>query len=189
MSDYFENQYQHQNLTFATLADEFVAQHSIYLENKAKLMLFSKSFKIIQESFFWRPSSFYVAKLSPIFEPLEKFILECQQHGIFHHLMSKYELLKEKHEDDLPQVLTWVMLSAGFYVWISSIVVACFIFILEHIVYNISKRIKKSKEKHVQPKHKNKMNFTMVTEVNNNDNNQIYKKLTKKNTKNYSKKH
>jgi hypothetical protein len=70
--------------------------------------------------------------------------------------MGSSSILKKKDEkksppkpppdDSDPKVLTMYMLSAGFTLWACTVVLACFIFVYEHIVKHISDKIEKKRE-------------------------------------------
>lgn len=76
---------------------------------------------------------------SYITEVLNTFILQCHQHGIFQHLYLKYIDPPIVQPKDPKKVLTMYMLSAGFYLWLISISVACIVFVIEHIVRYFSR--------------------------------------------------
>lgn len=70
-------------------------------------------------------------------EVLEKFILEAHQHGIVDYWQRQvYRFGDVSNEVEL-KVLTTYMLSAGFYIWLGSIAVACIVFIGEHVKFMI----------------------------------------------------
>lgn len=70
-----------------------------------------------------------------IFKILEKFILEAHQHGIIRHFENLVELNEiPKPPDPDPKVLTMEILSAGFIVWLVTVIISCISFIGEHIV-------------------------------------------------------
>lgn len=67
------------------------------------------------------------------------FILQCQQHGFFEHLYLKHIHYQVIDEKDPNKVLTMYMLSAGFYLWLMSIAIACIVFVMEHVVRYFSR--------------------------------------------------
>lgn len=75
-------------------------------------------------------------------ENFEKFILEAHQHGLLVHFFSKvynrFGSIKEAAQTE-PEVLTMHMLSAGFYVWLATVGIACVVFIGELIKRAIEK--------------------------------------------------
>lgn len=78
-------------------------------------------------------NTWYISINSVVHKSLNKFLLESLQHGIVDH--AKKEIL---HDRNVPaggeaKVLTIHILSAGFYVWLASIGIACVVFVLEHI--------------------------------------------------------
>lgn len=77
---------------------------------------------------------FYVMPESYILEVLNDFILQCHQHGFFLHFESKYFESPIIETKDPRKILTFYMLSAGFYIWLMSVSVACVVFVYEHFV-------------------------------------------------------
>lgn len=72
-------------------------------------------------------------------EILEKFILESHQHRILKYLHSQvycFNNIKEQLRSE-PLVLSIYMLSAGFYVWLGSVGIACIVFIGELVKYQL----------------------------------------------------
>jgi hypothetical protein len=104
-----------------------------------------KYFKLFEEDYNLYFYSWSVG--AQLYESFQKYILECHQHGIITYLNQKYfpTFLKPDEEED-PRVLTMYMLSAGFYLWLGSIVVACIVFIGEHVVRYFSKRRREYRE-------------------------------------------
>lgn len=83
------------------------------------------------EQIFVKPESY----IYDIYNVLNDFILQGHQHGFF----KLFESIHFPHEpivdvQDPRKVLTMSMLSAGFYSWLISIVVACLVFVAEHVV-------------------------------------------------------
>lgn len=72
-------------------------------------------------------------------ELLEKFILEAHQHGILVFLQRKVSLLYDfKYQlDSKTEILTIYMLSAGFSIWLGTVLIACIVFVGERIVFQI----------------------------------------------------
>lgn len=76
-------------------------------------------------------------------EILDKFIMECHQHGIiqrFRRYTNRFEEFKLNFDRET-QVLSLFMLSAGFYVWLITVAIACIVFIGECAKYQIEKLI------------------------------------------------
>jgi hypothetical protein len=153
MYNYVNLQWIHQNYTFALEENRDVIfcgrrkvnkgiygnqyqQSVVEINNK-----FSKLFAIIEGtrsfalSWMMRRSSFLI-------DSFNKFIMECEQHGISADFNNKryYDIPPPSIEVD-PQKLTLDILSAGFIVWLVSVLIACIVFGIEHIVaYNMKKR-------------------------------------------------
>lgn len=91
----------------------FIYEYWLSTNRRNHRNLWSKYLKIYLDNFLWRRASLYVvAGHSPI---------KCQKHEIIQHLMSKYSIKRETHEDDLPQVLTMTILTTTwFYIWLMS---------------------------------------------------------------------
>lgn len=98
----------------------------------------------------------WYAKLqSPLFEILEKFLLDTTQFGldIYYERIPKLYITYSKNmfsrQPSEPQVLTMTMLSAGFLIWLGCVVVSCVVFIGEHIYRYFSKssRMARKREK------------------------------------------
>lgn len=77
-----------------------------------------------------------------LFEPMEKFILECHQHGLVIQVENQVRRKRAEKSTQKPKkVLTMHMLSAGWYIWLGGICVATVAFFSEHVVrYNSKKR-------------------------------------------------
>lgn len=85
--------------------------------------------------------AFATSPHSLMYEKFEKFILECQQHGILNYLFSKYVYKKiSDTEDSGPQILTMKKLSAGFLLWLGSVGIACIVFVGELVWFRFSTR-------------------------------------------------
>lgn len=97
------------------------------------------SFKMLKdEVFFTSFISFLTFQRGHLGEILEKFILEAHQHGIIDYCYRQvYNSIDiEKLVESETKVLTVYMLSAGFYIWLASVAIACFVFICEHVKFN-----------------------------------------------------
>lgn len=78
--------------------------------------------------------TFYRGYLNQV---LEKFILEAHQHGFVDYWRQRIYPFGDVSNEIEPKILTMYMLSAGFYIWLGSIGVACIVFIGEHIKFMI----------------------------------------------------
>lgn len=124
-----ENQIEFQNEAFAMLVSRQLFQSNSY----KNLTIF---FRILDDDFSSDPIVFYIQSQSFVAEILDQFILEMHQHGFTAYLHSKYlEKLLPEDDDEGPQVLTLQKLSAGFFVWIGSVAVACIVFIGEFVSF------------------------------------------------------
>lgn len=77
-------------------------------------------------------NSWFIFKNSVVHDSLNKFLLECHQHGIIVYLRQKYKKIIIP-EEEKPKILTIYMLSAGFYVWLASVGIAFVVFVIERI--------------------------------------------------------
>lgn len=97
------------------------------------------SFKMLKDEVFITSFTSFLtfqrAHLSAIFE---KFILEAHQHGIIDYCYRQFynSIDIEKLVKPKTKVLTFYMLSAGFYIWLASVGIACLVFICEHVKFN-----------------------------------------------------
>lgn len=92
-----------------------------------KFQTFSMSFQTFNRGF--------------LHEILEKFILEAHQHGIMsclHRQVYRFGRIEDQIESE-PQVLSVFMLSAGFYIWLGTVLIACIVFIAENVKYCVEK--------------------------------------------------
>lgn len=94
-----------------------------------------KHTSLIKEDFRFTLLSWHTVPQSFIFESLEKFILDCHQHGILVHLIDKLLPTVVKKDEDEPEVLTLYILSAGFFLWLYTVLIAILVFLMEHIVH------------------------------------------------------
>lgn len=104
-----------------------------------------KFFRILDDDYAMCPVSIQVNVKALFSESLNEFILLCHQHGICEHLKSKSFIRRpEDPPDDEPQVLTMEKLSAGFYVWLGSVILSVLVFVCEHIFFNVTLRSRES---------------------------------------------
>lgn len=91
----------------------------------------------------------FTYKQSIMFDSLQKFILEVHQHGFVSHFERKNTPRAADIPEDEPKVLTMQMLSAGFGLWLGSIIIAIVAFFGEHVAKNFEMRKRKLKRKNV----------------------------------------
>lgn len=138
---YLRNQIQFKNDSFAMVIDRKVFDQTMAAKVK-DFIAFNEVFRITDDNLGFRYWTWTVSSNSGIFLSLEKFILESHQHGIIRSFESKYETMKRKFtpQDD-PKVLTMYTLSAGLYIWLGSVAIACITFVTEHVVFHIHRKI------------------------------------------------
>jgi hypothetical protein len=93
----------------------------------SEMVLLKDNLRTYFEVFFTQPESY-------ILEVLNDFILQCHQHGFIDYFERKNFEQPRVEEKDPRKVLTLYMLSAGFYIWLGSVFVACVVFVAEHVV-------------------------------------------------------
>jgi hypothetical protein len=98
---------------------------------------YDQNYKILDYNYEWTTSGWLVQSNSYLQEILENFTLEILQHGLMTYFVSLYSFLDVKPPENGPQILTLYMLSAGFYVWLGTIYVACIVFVCEHCCKNL----------------------------------------------------
>lgn len=74
-----------------------------------------------------------------LYKLFEDFTLRCHQSGIISYIESMHFLPEVIQPTDTRKVLTLHLLSAGFYIWLISVVVACIVFVVEHVVRYFSR--------------------------------------------------
>jgi hypothetical protein len=80
------------------------------------------------------PVPWLVAKSSLLYDTLNDFLLHSEQHGFTQHFYdAEYAYASTLPEPD-PKKLTLDILSAGFIVWLITVMIACFVFVIEHVV-------------------------------------------------------
>lgn len=100
----------------------------------------SKMFKVVEgtRSF---PLSWLMKRSTFLIDSFNKFLMECEQHGFTDYLYkSQFIDVPPPSTKPDPQKLTMDILSAGFYVWLATVLAACVVFIIEHIVAYITRR-------------------------------------------------
>lgn len=108
-----------------------------------RMIMFKENHRMIP--IFWM-----MTPLTFITEYVEKFALEAHQHGHVNRFISLYELREiPKPPEQGPQVLNMKKLSAGFIVWLGSVLVACMSFLIEHLIYylTVTRKIKKKNKR------------------------------------------
>lgn len=129
----FEEHHLYKNQTFAFLAAKVESQVIGTSEFNQKIM--NADMKILEDDYFVNYEYLFVLPGSFIYEPLSKFIMRFNQHGftkrleywLVHHNLTK-TVFDEK------QTLTLQILSAGFILWLCSVLIACLLFIVEYCV-------------------------------------------------------
>lgn len=131
--------------TFATMMSRSywlrASEHNFRYKTNVKIL---EKMRMIDENFYWQSSYWILQSNSFLYELLNNFILETHQHGFIKRFESlnaynKITIPKEKG----PEILTIFMLSAGFYVWLATVLSAILTFIGElavsHFITKISK--------------------------------------------------
>lgn len=116
------------------------------------------AFRVLDDNYMEVPLSFSTHPQTIIAESLNKFILECHQHGFCANFISKaFDFIDLGNDKQGPQVLTRTKLSAGFFVWLATVVVACVVFALEHLVHYLKNKDYVSKLQEIKPNSKHRL--------------------------------
>lgn len=103
---------------------------------------FDEVFRLTDDNLGVRYWTWQVKSDSELFATVEKFILKSHQHGLIKAQESQFVSMKQKFiQSDEPKVLTMYMLSAGLYLWLLSVAIACVAFVAEHVVFHINQKI------------------------------------------------
>lgn len=141
------------NESFAIFGSSFLQLANFEKSPEESAILFRRNIKQLNEYYrMWRISWFVPIVHSYFFEPVEKFILECHQHGIIDYLDKKYspKACSAKGNDGEPQVLTMKLLSAGFCLWIGTVIISLVVFILELLINFCFKKKYSKKPKEIK---------------------------------------
>lgn len=142
--------YQNESFAIATLRiiDYVSFKSRIFLgRNLEEQKLRQSTMKFLDDNFLVFFSSWLIKMNSDLYRSIEKFMLECHQHGLIVFFGSKNALKPLEAVVDGPKVLTVKMLSAGFVLWLICVLVSCVAFISEHIVRVFEMRTKKNRLK------------------------------------------
>lgn len=142
--DLMRRQYESRNQTFAIFTcrlpkSTILSQIRSLSHKNFSSTVFSSDMVVLNEDLRTHHEVFIVRSESYIIDVLNDFILRCHQHGFFKYFESQYFETPEIIVEDARKILTFNMLSAGFYLWLISIVVACLVFIVEHVVRYFSR--------------------------------------------------
>lgn len=85
----------------------------------------------VSDNYQWHTSVWMTFPFSHVYRTVENFILQCHQNGLIEYWQSLFYPDKSVKVAEKPKKLTVLVLSAGFYLWLSSVCVACFVFIGE----------------------------------------------------------
>lgn len=129
-------EFKNQTRAFTTLRfpQSSVIEVAHYSYRELNNLIFSNNMVFLDDNLKTHFEVFFVQPESCISEVLNEFILECHQHGFFSFFESKYFEKPQIDKRDPRTVLTFYMLSAGFYLWLISIALACVVFVAEHAV-------------------------------------------------------
>lgn len=103
------------------------------------ILFMQKNFTVSEDNYETSFSPWLVKMHSKVYEPLSKFILECHQHGLTEYFTRKNDVNRIKVKKG-PKIHTMYMLSAGFYIWLGTVGVACFVFVIELVVNCLKNR-------------------------------------------------
>lgn len=117
-----------------------MGKNIMFGDRDAVQLFYEKGMTLLNEDYYFKADYFSVKPESFIFDVLNDFILQCHQHGIFKH----FESINLPHVSvadikDPRKVLSLYMLSAGLYLWLICVAVACLVFLIEHVVRYFSR--------------------------------------------------
>lgn len=126
----------------------FNRKYALMVSNEGtKISEFLKEIKVLDDNYRWLTASWLTMPLSHTFKPIEMFILRCHENGIIEYWTEMFYQDRSKEIKDDPKKLTMDIMSAGFYIWLGSVAVACLVFIGEHIYCFIVRRRSESERK------------------------------------------
>lgn len=92
-------------------------------------------FRVLDDDYATIPLTFFMKTDSFISEFLDPFILKCHEHGLVKFIESEiFNKAISNHDEKPPQVLDMQKLSAGFIIWIGSVIIACIVFFCETLL-------------------------------------------------------
>lgn len=127
-----------------------------------------KNMITLDDNYRWHTSAWIVYPFSHVYKMVEEFILNCHQNGLIEHWIDITFVDKTLDIEEPPKQLKMYMLSAGFYVWLSSVAFACSIFLGELIYYSYKKlKVKRTersrkKEKRFKNIHKKRLQHKRI---------------------------
>jgi len=128
------------NTIYAEIVDRELLESMFNGKNLERIQEDLRSFKMLKDETFMTSFTslltFHRGYLNEIFD---KFIFEAHQHGIIDYCYRQVYRFKDvdKLVESSTKVLTMYMLSAGFYIWLGSVGIACIVFIYEHVKFTI----------------------------------------------------
>lgn len=99
-----------------------------------------KIMNAMEDDYRWHVSAWIIFPFSHFYRKVEDFILRCHENGIIEYWTDVLHRDKSIHEEEEPKVLTFYMLSAGFYLWLGCLGVTCCVFIGELISFYVVKQ-------------------------------------------------
>lgn len=134
-----ETQINHGNESFALFTFKN-GKLPLYFEKKEMKKLLESGMTLLNDDYRLHSEYVMVKPESYIYSVLNDFILQCHQYGFFNHFQSKKSKpLVLEIKDTSRKVLTMHMLSAGFYLWLMTVLLACVVFLIEHVVRYVSR--------------------------------------------------
>jgi hypothetical protein len=147
MNEFFDNQICYGNDTFAIEENKdliYIGNSKIHKNYDYRKLgadvsnnvnSYSKLFAVVEgtRSF---SVSWMMKRSSFLIDSFNKFLMECEQHGIHEKTYNDrfYHNVPSASSEVDKKKLTLDVLSAGFTVWIFSVLIACIVFVIEHIV-------------------------------------------------------
>jgi hypothetical protein len=103
-------------------------------EDQDKLNRQNSHLFTVFDSSFHLHISWLTPKSSFLTDTLNDFLLHSEQHGFTQHFYDAEYVYSSTLPEPDPKKLTLDILSAGFIVWLITVMIACFVFVIEHVV-------------------------------------------------------
>lgn len=134
-----KTQINHGNQSFAFYTYK-MGKVPLYFNKTEMKQLLESGMTLLNDDYLLHSEYVMVKPESYIYSVLNDFILQCHQYGFFNHFQTKESKpLVLEIKDTSRKVLTMHMLSAGFYLWLMSVLLACVVFLIEHVVRYVSR--------------------------------------------------
>lgn len=107
----------------------------------AKANNLKQNMKIMKDDLRYHTAGWMTIPFNFLYNNVEEFVWLCHQYGIIDHWYEMTFIDTSVEIVDEPIKLTMAVLSAGFSIWLASVIVAFTVFIAEHIHFNMKERV------------------------------------------------